>query len=97
MDVLYWIKIEGLWMNFVSNRVNEIRRLSVASSWKFVPGILNPADIPSRGCSVKTLVKKQRHEGPSWLKDSREKWTDFELSPDENIVYAEKKKIIESS
>ncbi|GFV20163.1 integrase catalytic domain-containing protein [Trichonephila clavipes] len=96
MDVLYWIKREGLWMSFVSNRVNKIR-LSEASSCKFVPGILNPADIPSRGCSVKTLVKKQWHEGPSWLRDSREKWPDFEVSPDENIVYAEKKKIIVSS
>ncbi|GFT46727.1 uncharacterized protein TNCV_1316841 [Trichonephila clavipes] len=92
MDVLYWIKREGMWMSFVFNRVNEIRRLSEASSWKFVPGILNPADIPSRGCSVKTLVKKQWHEGPSSLRDSREKWPDFELSPNENIAYAEKKK-----
>ncbi|GFX63185.1 integrase catalytic domain-containing protein [Trichonephila clavipes] len=91
MDVLYWIKREGMWMSFVSNRVNEIRRLSEASSWKFVPGILNPADIPSGGCSVKTLVKKQWHEGPSWLRDSREKWPDFELSPDENIVTCNKK------
>ncbi|GFW31065.1 uncharacterized protein TNCV_4523341 [Trichonephila clavipes] len=75
MDVLYWIKREGLSMSFVSNRVNEIRRLSEASSWKFVPEILNPVDIPSRG----------------------EKWPDFELSPNENIVYAEKKNIIVSS
>ncbi|GFW00178.1 integrase catalytic domain-containing protein [Trichonephila clavipes] len=96
MDVLYWIKREGLWMSFVSNRVNEIRRLSEATSWKFVPGILNPVDIPSRGCSVKILVKKQWHEGPSWLRDYREKWPDFELSYDENIVYAEKKKTIVS-
>ncbi|GFW75421.1 integrase catalytic domain-containing protein [Trichonephila clavipes] len=64
MDVLYWIKTEGLWMSFVSNRVNEIRRLLEASSWKFVPGILNQVDIPSRGCSVKTPVKKQWHKGP---------------------------------
>ncbi|GBM00412.1 hypothetical protein AVEN_179223-1 [Araneus ventricosus] len=28
MDALYWIKKEGPWMTFVSNRVNEIRRLS---------------------------------------------------------------------
>ncbi|GBN91173.1 hypothetical protein AVEN_204150-1 [Araneus ventricosus] len=31
MDALYWIKKEGPWMTFVSNRVNEIRRLSEAN------------------------------------------------------------------
>nr|GFS82912.1 integrase catalytic domain-containing protein [Nephila pilipes] len=84
-------------MTFVTNRVNEIRRLSEASDWKFVPGIHNPADLPSRGCSVKTLLIKQWYEGPLWLRDSRDKWPDFELSPDETVIYAEKKKIIVSS
>ncbi|GBO33318.1 hypothetical protein AVEN_204081-1 [Araneus ventricosus] len=97
MDALYWIKKEGPWMTFVSNRVNEIRRLSEAYEWKFVPGTQNPADLPSRGCSVKTLLKKQWYEGPPWLGDSRDKWPDFELSPDENIIYAEEKKTVVSS
>ncbi|GBM27031.1 hypothetical protein AVEN_156502-1, partial [Araneus ventricosus] len=82
MDALHWIKKEGPWMTFVSNRVNEIRRLSEAYEWKFVPVTQNPADLPSRGCSVKTLLKKQWYEGPPWLRDSRDKWPDFELSPD---------------
>ncbi|GBM13379.1 hypothetical protein AVEN_45203-1, partial [Araneus ventricosus] len=97
MDALYWIKKEGPWMTFVSNRVNEIRRLSEAYEWKFVPGTQNPADLPSRGCSVKTVLKKQWYEGPPWFRDSRDKWPDFELSPDENIIYAEKKKTVVSS
>ncbi|GBM00406.1 hypothetical protein AVEN_179218-1 [Araneus ventricosus] len=97
MDALYWIKKEGPWMTFVSNRVNEIRRLSEAYEWKLVPGTQNPADLPSRGCSVKTLLKKQWYEGPPWLGDSRDKWPDFELSPDANIIYAEKKKAVVSS
>ncbi|GBM82013.1 hypothetical protein AVEN_51858-1, partial [Araneus ventricosus] len=97
MDALHWIKKEGPWMTFVSNRVNEIRRLSEAYEWKFVPGTQNPADLPSRGCSVKTLLKKQWYEGPPWLRDSRDKWPDFELSPNDNIIYAEKKKTVVSS
>ncbi|GBM34169.1 hypothetical protein AVEN_17973-1 [Araneus ventricosus] len=97
MDALHWIKKEGPWMTFVSNRVNEIRRLSEAYEWKFVPGTQNPADLPSRGFSVKTLLKKQWYEGPPWLRDSRDKWPDFELSTDENIIYAEKKKTVVSS
>ncbi|GBM93510.1 hypothetical protein AVEN_22138-1 [Araneus ventricosus] len=84
-------------MTFVSNRVNEIRRLSEAYEWKFVPGTQNPADLPSRGCSVKTLLKKQWYEEPPWLRDSRDKWPDFELSPDDNIIYSEKKKTVVSS
>ncbi|GBL89171.1 hypothetical protein AVEN_255285-1 [Araneus ventricosus] len=80
-----WIKKEGPWMTFVSNRVNEIR-LSEACELKFVPGTQNPADPPSRGCSVKTLLKKQWYEGPPWLGNSRDKWPDFELSPDENMI-----------
>nr|XP_042910968.1 uncharacterized protein LOC107454670 [Parasteatoda tepidariorum] len=97
MDALYWIRKEGPWTIFVSNRVDEIRRLSKASDWKFVPGTQNPADLPSRGCTVKTLLKRQWHEGTSWLKESRENWPNFDLVPDEKIVYAEKKKIIVSS
>ncbi|GBM97524.1 hypothetical protein AVEN_73475-1, partial [Araneus ventricosus] len=40
---------------------------------------------------------KQWYEGPPWLRDSRDKWPHFELSPDENIIYAEKKKTVVSS
>ncbi|XP_071044568.1 uncharacterized protein [Parasteatoda tepidariorum] len=97
MDALYWIRKEGPWTIFVSNRVDEIRRLSKASDWKFVPGTQNPADLPSRGCTVKTLLKRQWHEGTSWLKESRENWPNFDRVPDEKIVYAKKKKIILSS
>ncbi|XP_054717350.1 uncharacterized protein LOC129226745 [Uloborus diversus] len=97
MDALYWITKEGPWMIFVSNRVSEIRRLSKTSEWNFVPGAQNIADLLSRGCSVKNLLKEQWHEGPAWLRDSRDKWPNFALSPDENNISAEKKKIIVSS
>ncbi|XP_071040602.1 uncharacterized protein [Parasteatoda tepidariorum] len=91
MDSLYWIRKEDPWTIFVSNRVDEIRRLSEASDWKFVPGTQNLADLPSGGCTVKTPLKRQWHEGPSWFKESRENWLNFDLVPDEKIVASSKK------
>ncbi|GIZ01331.1 reverse transcriptase [Caerostris extrusa] len=67
MDALHWIKKEGPWKTFVENSVKEIRKLSEVTSWKFVPGHQNPADLPSRGCNAEELVKSQWWERPSWL------------------------------
>ncbi|GFS63707.1 uncharacterized protein TNIN_485571 [Trichonephila inaurata madagascariensis] len=57
MDALHWIERDGPWATFVANRVEEIRRLSSKENWRYVPGMQNPADLTSRGCSVKTLKK----------------------------------------
>ncbi|XP_071033036.1 uncharacterized protein [Parasteatoda tepidariorum] len=97
MDALYWIKKEGPWVVFVTNRVKEIRALSQVSEWNYVPGIQNPADLPSRGCSVKTLIKGKWWQGPPWLKDSRDRWPNYKLIPDEKVINSEKKKIVVSS
>lgn len=97
MNALHWIRNEEQWGVFVMNRVQEIRRCSNPHEWNHVPGVLNPADLPSRGCSLQTLISKKWHEGPLWLKQEQGSWPSTEISPDKEIVNSEKRKTIVSS
>ncbi|GFV79639.1 DUF1758 domain-containing protein [Trichonephila clavipes] len=65
VNALYWIKRKENWGTFVNNRVQEIRRLTNPEDRKHIPGILNPADFPSRGCGVVELIASLWWEGPS--------------------------------
>lgn len=56
------------WTSFVANRVKEIRGLSSNSEWKHIPGELNPADLPSRGCTLNVLRNTNWWNGPDWLR-----------------------------
>ncbi|GFT84816.1 uncharacterized protein NPIL_541191 [Nephila pilipes] len=47
---------------------------------------MNPADLPSRGCSFEQLPRSKWWEGLSWLYLSKEKWPQTEELPDEEIV-----------
>ncbi|XP_035232259.1 uncharacterized protein LOC118204048 [Stegodyphus dumicola] len=50
--VLVCIRREDSWRVFVHNRVKEVLDLTSKETWKYVPDIMNPADLPSRGCSA---------------------------------------------
>ncbi|XP_017889189.1 uncharacterized protein LOC108630396 [Ceratina calcarata] len=54
--VVTWIQRENNWSVFVSNRVKEIRQLTDYRQWRHIPGHRNPADLPSRGCTVHQLL-----------------------------------------
>ena len=63
--VLGWIRSESRrYHTFVANRAAEIQDSSEVGSWRHVPGLMNPTDIVSRGCSAADLCQ----DGCTWLK-----------------------------
>jgi len=89
---LCWIKNNEAWKQYVQHRVNEIRELTNKHQWRHCPGELNPADLPSRGCSVQELKKNETWwTGPRFLKFPEEQWpTDPQpTSKDKEQAFAE--------
>lgn len=72
--VLSWIKGNQKCDLFVKNRIQEIRQLTRCDEWHHINGENNPADLPSRGCSIPQFLKAQWWEGPSWLRAPPEEW-----------------------
>ncbi len=65
--VLGWILNQSQTLKvFVQNRVQEIH--TIAGSWKWCPGLQNPADLSTRGVTAGSLCASSlwRH-GPAWL------------------------------
>ncbi|XP_055928683.1 uncharacterized protein LOC129959815 [Argiope bruennichi] len=87
---LQWIRRDETWSVFVRNRVNEIRKLSNIDDWRHVPGPLNPADLPSRGCSVLKLLNSKWWEGSKWLLLREDLWSESNHHVNEEIVFVEK-------
>lgn len=71
---LAWIERDEDWGTFVGNRVRNILKLSRKKDWRHVPGKMNPADLPSRGCSPTELLTSKWWEGPSWLRQPESEW-----------------------
>lgn len=90
---LWWIKNSGEWSIFIANRVKEINLLTDKNDWRFVPGLCNPADIISRGCTPAQLLKSKWHEGPEWLLKASDTWPDQIISCDTDQVNSERKKV----
>ncbi|XP_054723442.1 uncharacterized protein LOC129233439 [Uloborus diversus] len=87
MIVLGWITKTEPWNTFAGNRVKEIRELTNIEDWRFVPGDVNPADLPSRSCDWSELLRSQWWEGPKWLYERPEFWPYTEIIlPDEAML-----------
>jgi hypothetical protein len=60
---------------FVANRLQEIAQKSEPDQWRYVPTYLNPADIPSRGCSLQELQSSKLYRsGPPFLLEAETQW-----------------------
>ncbi|XP_064637218.1 uncharacterized protein LOC135493659 [Lineus longissimus] len=67
---------------YVANRVGEIRDGSKIDQWQHIPGCMNPADLASRGQSVKSFLKASHwFRGPEFLWGSEENWPNVEVPP----------------
>ncbi|KAF2889302.1 hypothetical protein ILUMI_16870, partial [Ignelater luminosus] len=89
--VLTWIQRESQWATFVWNCVQEIRKITNVECWRYVPGVLNPADLSSRGCTTKQLIESKWWERPDWVYNS-EKWPTSEYCINNEDINSELKK-----
>jgi hypothetical protein len=57
-------------------RVNFILDNLHKAEVRFCPGVLNPADLPSRGCDLIDLLEKKDFwiHGPEFLIQEKDKW-----------------------
>ncbi|XP_035218927.1 uncharacterized protein LOC118192133 [Stegodyphus dumicola] len=91
-NALSWIKRDEHWTTFVANRTQETRALSHPYDWHHVPRSLNPADVPSRGSSVRYLIELRWLQGPEWLKSPPEEWPKSQIVADEESLNEERRK-----
>ena len=59
---------------FVRNRVQKIQQLTKGMKIHHVPGLLNPADLISRGCNFEEFSKSDWLTGPRFIRESPETW-----------------------
>ena len=78
LTALSWIRFSKDWCIFVANRVEEIHGNCDGAQWFHCPGKLNPADLPSRGVSVRQIMDSDLyHKGPNFLRSwSQDSWPD---------------------
>ena len=86
MTVLCWILNHKPWKQYMQHRVQEIRRLSKGGIWRFCPGQLNPAVLPSRGMSGKNLLENSLWwSGPGFLHQPDDRWPHNPILTDDNV------------
>lgn len=73
---VHWMKRDpSVCKPFVANRVIEIKQLCEGANWRHVEGVLNPADLLTRGISATQLNGENLWwHGPPWLTLPEETW-----------------------
>ena len=75
MAVLCWVTSNKSWKQYVLHRVQEIQKLTSMESWRFCPGQMSPADLPSHGVKASELVKSYSWwNGPTFLHLPEVEW-----------------------
>jgi hypothetical protein len=70
-DVLWWVRQQSRrYQTYVSNRIGIIQEGTDPDQWRHVEGYRNPADLASRGASLKELLDADLWwHGPDFLND----------------------------
>ena len=69
--VLHWLQSRGRYKQFVDHRVKEIGELTGDISWKYCPTKDNPADLGTRGKTLKELDGNELWwNGPPWIRSN---------------------------
>ena len=76
------------------NRLAYITANLAGGHFGFVPGKLNPADLPSRGCSLEELIKVKDFwiHGPEFIVKPKEEWPKQPVIADPDKEYKEAEK-----
>ena len=88
MTVLQWLHstLEKQQV-FVANRVGEILDQSAVDEWRHMKGIMNPADIGTRGVILSQLLESEWLKGSFWHKQNPGSWPEqVKLVDDDDIV-----------
>ena len=66
---LHWVKgVNKERKQWIQNRLNKIRKFVSSDHWNFVPGYLNPADIPTRDINIQSFANNAVWwNGPNFL------------------------------
>ena len=69
-DVIFWLYSgHHSWKPFVANQLKKIKKKSLVQNWRHIDGSENPADLASRGCTLKELLGSNMWKhGPDFWK-----------------------------
>ena len=81
-------------METIQNKVEKIRKLTNVNMWRYCPGNLNPADLPSRGTTATDFYNffSEWNNGLTFLRQSINAWpmnisvTNLSTSEDNKVV-----------
>jgi len=90
MTVLHWITSKRCYRQYVQQRIDEINQLTPNSIWRHSPGVINPADLPSRGIKAEYLIDSYLWwNGPPFFQESDDKWPVNSMTEVTELVNAE--------